>query len=321
MAGIMPAMVLGAAPGFRKATLELAREVERRGFSAIVCPSFGDNVGLAEAVVLSTSRITVATGIANLYLRHPADYANTAALLHELSDGRFVLGVGVSHNTHNQNGRYGIQGGRPLADVRAWVERYRAALGTRPAAPLVLATLRRRMTELAVELADGILLANACLSHVPDTLAAVPAARRERFFIGNMTPICVGDDRAATSAALRRHLAAYMAMPNYQNYWIEAGYADDVAAARTALARGDHGGMAAAISERLIEDTSIRGTPAQCREGFARFLAAGITTVALMPIAASGGPKQSRSPLPDSIAGGRLDDFLPVMDTFSAMRV
>ncbi len=73
-----PAVSLAAIAGRRQATLEVAREIERRGFSGIYCPSFGDGMGLCEALALVTKEITFGTSIANIYTRHPADYALTA---------------------------------------------------------------------------------------------------------------------------------------------------------------------------------------------------------------------------------------------------
>src|SRR5215468_11018389 len=93
----MPAVALAAVPGRRRATIELAREIERRNFSGIYCASFGDGLGLCEALALATERIRFGTAIAIIYLRHVADYAQTASLVHELSGGRFSFGIGVSH--------------------------------------------------------------------------------------------------------------------------------------------------------------------------------------------------------------------------------
>ena len=75
-------------PGRRAATLDLAREIERRGFAGIDCPSFGDGMGLCEALAFATERIPFGTSIANIYTRHVADYAQTASLIHELSRGK-----------------------------------------------------------------------------------------------------------------------------------------------------------------------------------------------------------------------------------------
>jgi hypothetical protein len=93
----LPAVALAATPGRRRATLELAREIEAKGFAGAYCASFGDALGLCEALALTTERIAFGTAIANLYTRHVSEYAQTAALIHELSGGRFQFGVGISH--------------------------------------------------------------------------------------------------------------------------------------------------------------------------------------------------------------------------------
>src|SRR5512140_621882 len=118
-----PAVSLAAMPGRRQATLEVAQEIERLGFSGIYCASFGDGVGLCEALALSTKEIAFGTSIANIYTRHPFDYAQTVTLIHELSRGRFRFGIGVSHEAMNT--RLGLKTGKPLADTRDFVEQLR----------------------------------------------------------------------------------------------------------------------------------------------------------------------------------------------------
>ena len=115
----LPAVSLAAVPGRRRATLELAREIERRGFAGIYCPSYGDGMGLCEALAFATERIPFGTSIANIYVRHAADYAQTASLIHELSGGRFRFGVGVSHGPALE--RLGVKAGPPLGDIRTFV--------------------------------------------------------------------------------------------------------------------------------------------------------------------------------------------------------
>src|SRR5438874_12371265 len=98
----LPALSLAAVPGRRAKTLELAREIEARGFTGIYCPSLGDGLGLCEALALTTKSIRFGTSIANIYARHPYDYAATAAFIHEVSGGRFRFGAGVSHGPTNE---------------------------------------------------------------------------------------------------------------------------------------------------------------------------------------------------------------------------
>jgi len=122
-----PAVSLAAVAGRRKATLELAQHIEQEGFSGIYCPSFGDGMGLCEALALTTHEIPFGTSIANIYTRHPTDYAQTAALIHELSQGRFRFGIGISHAPTYD--RLGLTVGKPLSDIRQFVNDLRAGTG------------------------------------------------------------------------------------------------------------------------------------------------------------------------------------------------
>src|SRR6059036_1348686 len=136
-----PAVGLIAVAGRRRATLEMAQRLEREGFTGLYSPSPGDGLALCEALALSTREIPFGTSIANIYARHPYDYAQTAALIHELSGGRFRFGIGVSHGpTHR---RLGIAAGKPLDDVRRFVgELATGAKQTGELPPIVLAALR-----------------------------------------------------------------------------------------------------------------------------------------------------------------------------------
>ena len=85
----LPALALAAVPGRRAKTLELAQEIERRGYAGIYCASFGDGVGLSHSLAHVTERIPFGTAIANIYTRHAVDYAQTVSTIHEISGGRF----------------------------------------------------------------------------------------------------------------------------------------------------------------------------------------------------------------------------------------
>lgn len=287
---IKPAVSLVAVPGRRQATLELARRVEAEGFSGIYCPSPGDGMALCEALALVTRRIAFGTSIAHIYTRHVSEWAQTAAVIHELSRGRFRFGVGVSHGpTH---ARLGLQPGKPLQDVRAFVADFRAyspQVGALP--PITLATLRRRMVALAGEIADGAVWANAARSHMAESLRQLPerARRDPAFFVGDMVPTCIDADLAAAAAVMRRALTPYVKLPNYQRYWIEAGYETEIAAVRAALARGDDDAVRTAMSERWLRDVTLFGTAAEVRDGIDAWRTAGVTTVILVPSSTRGG--------------------------------
>jgi alkanesulfonate monooxygenase SsuD/methylene tetrahydromethanopterin reductase-like flavin-dependent oxidoreductase (luciferase family) len=284
-----PAVSLAAVPGRRRATVEIAQRLEREGFAGIYCPSLGDGLGLCEAIALSTREIPFGTSIANIYARHPHDYAHSAAFIHEVSGGRFRFGLGVSHGPTHQ--RLGIKPGKPLDDMRRFVQELAAGAklsGELP--PLVLATLRHRMIALAGEIAQGAVWANAARSHMPASLAHLPASARrsERFFIGNMVPTCIDSDRAAAAAVNRRTLTSYVKLPNYQNYWIEAGFEDEMLAIRKAIAAGEDERIPSLMSDRWLADVTLYGSPREVRDGIEAWRAAGVTTLIVVPSSTRG---------------------------------
>jgi alkanesulfonate monooxygenase SsuD/methylene tetrahydromethanopterin reductase-like flavin-dependent oxidoreductase (luciferase family) len=285
-----PAISFAAIAGRRRATLDLAGEIERRGFAGLYCPSFGDGLGLCEALALVTRSIPLGTSIVNIYTRHPHDYAKTACFVHEVSAGRFRFGIGVSHAPVNAH--YGVKTAKPTADVRRFVEELRKgaeANGDLP--PIVLATLRKPMVRLAAEIANGAVWANAARSHMPASLGLLRPEQREseEFFVGNMIPTCISDDRAAAAVVMRKTLRGYVTLPNYQNYWIEAGYEDEMRSIQRAIAADDRDGVTGAMSDRWLRDVTLFGPSSAVRDGFEAWLAAGVKTPILVPSSTSGG--------------------------------
>ena len=121
----------------------------------------------AQLMGAATGRIQVGTWIANIYVRHSYACAQGAALIADATDGRFVLGLGVSHPPVNQ--ALGIDMGDAPSALRRYVTAVRSWLrGEGPAThlpqkpsvrpvPLYVAAITSRTVELAGELADGIM--------------------------------------------------------------------------------------------------------------------------------------------------------------------
>ena len=285
----MPAVSLTAVPGRRRRTVELGTEIERRGFAGIYGPSRGDVMSLCLSLGHVTERIPFGTAIQPIYLRPAAELAEAVSYLAEVSCGRFRLGLGVSHApTH---ARLGVDVGKPLSDTREYVDRLRTAIGPRGSVPpIVLATLRTRMLRLAVEIADGAVWANAARSHMATSLGEIPPFRRaDGFFVGNMIPTVIDDDRDGAAAVNRRTLTRYVALPNYRNYWKEAGYVEEMDAIEVALADGDGPRVQRLMSDRWLSDVTLYGSPAEVRDGVEAWFDAGVDTPILVPSATSGG--------------------------------
>lgn len=285
----MPAISLAAVPGRRKATIELAQEIEKRRFSGIYGPSLGDSMALCEALALATNEITFGTTIMPIYFRQVTDFAQTASFIHEVSDGRFRFGIGVSHEPALKS--RGISAGKPLTDTRNFVKELRAVPRAGELPPIVLATLRKKMIALSEEIAAGMVFANGARSHMKESLATLsPAARdNEDFFIGDMIPTCINDDVEAAKAVNRKTLTSYAMLPNYRNYWKEAGYEEEMTAIERAVEAKEFDKVPTLLSDKWLADTTLFGSASAVREGVEAWFDAGVRTPILVPSSANGG--------------------------------
>ena len=129
------------------------------------------------------------------------------------------------------------------------------------------------------------------------SLAAVPGRRKatiefaQRFekegFSGIYGP-SLGDGLAlAEAVALSTH-ESYVKLPNYQNYWIEAGFEEEMQAIRRALATGRDADVSRLMSDRWLAEVTLFGSPAQVRGGVEAWYAAGVRTLILVPSSTRG---------------------------------
>ena len=290
---LMPALSLIGSANKRLAILQLAAEAEARGFAGLACPGVGGNLALCTSLAHVTSTISFWSSIQPIYLAHPLETAASAAHIAEVSGGRFSLGLGVSHAPMLD--RMGLATGKPLSDMREYVaalRRSERSAGTLP--PILLAALRDRMLDLAIEIADGALWANASLSHTPTQVSRIPSARRESFQLANMVPTVIDSDLDAARAVHRRTLGGYISLPNYRNYWRIAGYEEEMDAIETALTAGDREAASAAMSNGWIDDCTISGDATKVRDRLAEWRAAGVTPIAVMSSTSGGQAKAIR---------------------------
>jgi probable F420-dependent oxidoreductase len=252
---------------------DAAAEIERLGYPAVW---FGETAVNKEAfvhagiVLAATRRITVATGIASIYARDPAAANAAANELAEAWDGRFVLGLGVSHAPAVQ--LRGHDYGRPVTAMRDYLDAldlavYRAPAPAEPV-PLVIAALRTRMLELARDRAHGAhpyLVTPAHTARARSVLGPGPVLAPEQGVVLETDPV-------QARAIAREHLARYLQLPNYTRSWREDGFGDDD------LADGG--------SDRLVDALIAWGDPAAIATRIRGHLDAGADHVAVQPVTA-----------------------------------
>src|SRR5262249_33885501 len=170
-----------------KEFVQLGQLAEEKGFDAILVNEVrGDALACAEAIALHTSQIKVGTNIANIYFRHPFLAAMTAATIADLSDGRLVLGLGVSHRPLIES--LGMKMDQPRQYMREYVQTVKKALSgqqigsffrPRPSVhpvPVYVASVTVETAEVGGEYADGIMPFLPARSYLTKLLEAAKSA-------------------------------------------------------------------------------------------------------------------------------------------------
>jgi 5,10-methylenetetrahydromethanopterin reductase len=276
----------------------IAREAEDAGFDAIFAAEVNNDVmATAQLMGAATRRIQVGTWIANIYLRHSYACAQGAALIADATEGRFVLGLGVSHPPVNK--ALGIEMGdapsalrRYVTAVRSWLKGEGPAthLPQRPTArpvPLYVAAVTSRTVELAGELADGIMPFLWSAERVKKSKAWVDRGRAKASGLGKADvtlglPTFVGDDLKEMREAARANLGLYTTFPFFQRLFRASGFASEAE-------QMEKGGGGAALSDRILDAVCLTGPMARCREQLAAFRGAGVDLPILVaPIGVDG---------------------------------
>lgn len=192
--------------------------------------------------------------------------------------------------------RLGVATGKPLADIRDYVAAMRAnERFSGPLPPIYLATLRDKMLDLACKISQGAIWANASRQHMSVQLPRIPTDQRTGFFVGNMVPTVVSEDRDAALQVHRKTLTGYLSLPNYRNYWRAAGYDDEMNAIEDVLATTPKEQLSerlmATMSDAWLNDCTVSGTPAQVRDQFAAWHETGVMPIAVMSSTSGGQAK------------------------------
>jgi probable F420-dependent oxidoreductase len=198
---------------------EAAAELEELGYAALWIPggSGGPVFDAAGALLRATREVTVATGILNVWMHDPEQAAAERAQLDDAYEGRFLLGLGISHPALVD--RYE----KPLATMRAYLDSLDAAAPAVPKQERVLAALGPKMLELARERSAG---AHPYLVTVDHTRRAREVLGADALLAPELGVVLESDERRAREIA-RANLSRYMKLPNYVNNWRRLGYAEE----------------------------------------------------------------------------------------------
>ncbi|MGH1490969.1 MAG: TIGR03620 family F420-dependent LLM class oxidoreductase [Acidimicrobiales bacterium] len=237
---------------------DMAVRLEAMGWPSLWRPeSTGRDAILSAASLLeATERLTLATGIAQTYARHPITAAAAQKTVAEAHPGRFILGLGVSHAPMVEGVRK-LDYSRPYSDMVAYLaamdEATYASIEPATRAPRILAALGPRMLKLSAEQADGAHPYFSPPEHTAlsrDILGPTPVLAPEQMVI-------LDTDPSSARELARSQMARYLALPNYVNNLLRMGFTqadvDDVSdrLVDVIVPWGDVDAAAAAVQNHL----------------------------------------------------------------------
>jgi probable F420-dependent oxidoreductase len=273
----------------------------------------GDQFAILAACAMRTSRIQLGTSISSVFVRTAPTIAMAASTIADLSGGRFILGLGSSHKAQVEP-EHGMVYRKPLTRTRETVTIVRDLIHDGRVSfqgdsirienfdlwyaprhrniPVYLSAVFQKGIALCGEVADGIILTRSTLGTAAQVRAylaegACKAGRAAtQFMVTTLLPASIGDTREAALAALRRGFAFYCgSFPRYNRMMVEHGFAAEARAIAEAWARGGRETAERAVSDAMIDATSVSGTQDQCRARIEAYWRSGIDVPIISPFA------------------------------------
>jgi probable F420-dependent oxidoreductase len=296
--------------------LERVRRAEELGYEAAYVTHIAgrDSLTVLTRYATVSERIKLGTGVIPIFSRTPASMAQTAATIDEISGGRMVLGLGVSHRVTVENW-FDAEISKPVTQMREYAGIVRAILRgeqpaegeffnskfsfigypPRPDLPIYIAALSPNMLRLAGEIGDGVMLWLCNPDYIRETVIPEVAKGRERagksmegFDVVPAVPTAVTDDAEAARNAFRKDLIPYASLPFYRSMLERSGFAADLAAFDAGMAAGDVGRATAGLSDELLASLAGIGSADDARAKVAEYRDAGATSPCIGGIPGAG---------------------------------
>ena len=289
-----------------QATLDLAKWGEEEGYDDLW---FADTSGLdalttAAAVALNTSRCRIGTAIIPVFSRTPAVIASKTYDLNQLSNGRFILGLGSSSHAMMENW-HGQKFEKPLTRVKETTllvkqmltgektdfqgstvtsHGYRQLPLEPGEQPVYMAALRGKMLEAAAEFADGVIVNLFPKNTLPRMMEHIKTgAERAWKKLEDIEIVCrhqviVTDNKENARNMIRAGFAPYYATPVYNNFLAWSGYEDAARTISEGWAAKDRVKTTGALDDKLVDDIAILGSKEECHDRIREYGDMGITT-------------------------------------------
>ena len=302
--------------------IELVQHAEKLGFADAWSyeTSSGDAFTPVAAAATVTERIRLGTAIVPVFTRPAALTALSAAAVQQFSDGRFVLGIGISTPTIVEQWM-GVPYRLPLTRLRETVTSLRSAftgqkvtasgkavkingfrLGSPPETPppIYVGAQGELMLRTAGEIGDGAIVNYITPEIFPRMLNEIRQGMSKAgknatsFDIACRILVGVDEEQEGVRENLRRELTAYLTVPQYNRFFQWIGYGDEARAVLEAWNAGDRRKALSLVPDHMLESIFVFGQPRQIVRRLRDYEAAGITTTALQFTSFQSDPEQKR---------------------------
>ena len=293
---------------------ELSSQAEKNGFEAVWVPEGGgrDSLTSLATIAMKTDTVKLGTGILPIFARTPTNTAMGAAGMAAVSDGRFLLGLGVGHAPTVES-RDGIPFKQPMTRMRETIQIIKALLSggevnftgkqfkitgasmgaatPKTKVPIYIAALGPQMLEMVGELADGVLMNWTAVDYLGEAIGHIKRGAEKagrdpnEIDIVGYVRVAVGDNLTESRDSLRRQVARYASNPFYRNFFAQTGFDKEMSAAAAALADGNLDKAADSITEEMQDQVAIVGTVEECRAALEKRRAAGLQLPVIAPFA------------------------------------
>ncbi len=305
--------------------LDLARRAESLGYTdAWSMEGFGNDAfsPLAAAAAV-TEKLRLGTAIVPVFTRPPALIAMSAATVQQISNGRLILGLGISTPTIVDQWM-GVPFQKPVTRVRETVAALRAIFAkervvmsgktlringfrldaefdTPP--PIFIAAQGPQMLRLAGELGDGMITnfvtpeaVPGMLAHVSEGAIAAGKDPAEQDVVCRIV-VVVDENVERARAELRRALTVYVTVPQYNQFFRGIGFEHEATEALGAWNAGDRKKAMQSVSDRMVESIYVLGNADTCRKRLQVYAAAGVKTATMMLLSFAPSPDERRAGL------------------------
>ncbi len=256
-----------------------------------------ENFSILGAVSSKTATQKIGSSIINIFSRSPSSIAMGAATLDSLSNGRLVLGLGTSSMPIVES-FHGYKFERPLQRMKEYVEIIRLVLSgrqinydgeifklndftllikpQRSEIPIYLAAINKKMVNLAWEIGNGVIFYLRPLSEMRQTISKMQS--KKEIDVACQLITCVSENSEEAAIRAKKTVAFYISVGRiYRKFLASNGFGSETSNIYEEFKRSGFKMNHELVTDSMLKDLAIFGTPDECKRQLTSFVDAGIT--------------------------------------------